>query len=56
VATLYGAAPDETAPRGGVAGASGWRGVRVEDAAEAAGTLAYELLVRVGARVSRRPI
>jgi alanine racemase len=58
VATLYGAAPDESAPRGAVAGegASGWCGVRVEDAAEAAGTLAYELLVRVGARVSRRPI
>jgi len=58
VATFYGTAADETAAGSDIAaeGAPGWRGVRVEDAAEAAGTLAYELLVRVGARVTRRPI
>ena len=37
-------------------GGSGDMGLRVEEAAEAAGTIAYELLVRVGARVPRRPL
>jgi len=38
------------------AGDGGHHGVPVEEAAEAAGTLAYELLVRVGNRVPRTPV
>jgi len=53
-ATLFGAAPAEVAVNQG--SGSDWCGVPVENAAAAAGTLAYELLVRVGARVPRRPI
>jgi alanine racemase len=37
----------------GAGDAEGERGIRVEEAALAAGTLHYELLVRVGARVPR---
>ena len=40
-AVLFGAAPDGSVP------------IRVEQAAAAAGTLHYELLVRVGRRVRR---
>jgi alanine racemase len=39
-----------------VFGLDGAAGIAVEDAASAAGTLAYELLVRVGGRVPRREV